>query len=141
MGKNMSFKPDHLPTLIPYLSVRNAQDAINFYQKAFGFELTSSSKDESGEPAHAEMKRGDAVIMFAGEGKFGSAGQAPITLGVRPSTNIYVYCEDVDALYKQAIQAGAKSLMEPNDAFWGDRMCCVVDLDGYEWSFGTYLNK
>ena len=137
----MSFKPDHLPTVIPYLYVRDAQKAMDFYKKAFGFEIMNTSQDESGEVAHVEMKRGDAVIMFAGEGKFGSTNKAPITLGVKASICIYVYCEDVDALYKQAIQNGAISIMEPNDTFWGDRMCQISDPDGHEWSFGTHLNK
>jgi uncharacterized glyoxalase superfamily protein PhnB len=55
--------------------------------------------------------------------------------------NMYVYCEDADALYKQAIAAEAKTVLEPQDAFWGDRFFSVLDLDNYEWNFATLLKK
>jgi uncharacterized glyoxalase superfamily protein PhnB len=50
-----------------------------------------------------------------------------------------LYCDDVDALYKQATSNGAQSKMEPNDAFWGDRVCQVIDPDGYLWMFAKSL--
>lgn len=138
---NRPYKPQGIPGLFPYLTVRNAENAIDFYKEAFGFQLSSEpAKDDKGHIQHAEMKFGDDVIvMFAGEGAFGSPRKAPISQGVSPSLVIYIYCEDVDALHKKAVEQGAKSTIEPNDGFWGDRFCCLVDPDGHEWMFATNI--
>jgi uncharacterized glyoxalase superfamily protein PhnB len=138
---NRRFKPQGIPTLFPYLTVRNAEKAIDFYKSAFGFELSSDpAKDEKGHIQHAEMKFGDdVVVMFAPEGAYGSPRKAPISLGVSPSLVIYIYCTDVDRLHKRAVEHGAKSTVEPNDGFWGDRFCCLVDPDGHEWMFATNI--
>jgi uncharacterized glyoxalase superfamily protein PhnB len=134
-----SYKPDHLPHLIPYLVVKNIDESVKFYQEAFGFKLVDMSYDENKKPLHVEMKRDGAYIMFCQEGAFGSPQKAPITQGMMMPLNLYVYCEDVDALYNQAIKNGAISRMVPEDRFWGDRMCAVADPNHYEWSFGTHL--
>jgi uncharacterized glyoxalase superfamily protein PhnB len=136
---NRPYKPHGIPALLPYLTVRNVEKTIAFYKEAFGFELLSEPvKDDQGYIQHAEMKFGeDVVIMFAPEGAYGSLRTAPITQGTTPSVVLYVYCQDVDALYNKAIAAGATSTIEPNDSFWGDRFCSVIDPDGHEWSFAT----
>src|ERR1700722_11074095 len=133
------YKPHGFPGLFPYLTVCNAEKAINFYKEAFGFQLlTEPARDEPGSIQHAEMKFGDDVIvMFASEGAFGSTRKAPISQGVSPSLVLYIYCKDVDALHKHAVAHGAKSTIEPNDGFWGDRFCCLIDPDGHEWMFAT----
>lgn len=77
--------------------------------------------------------------MFAAEGAFGSSRKAPVSLGVSPSLLLYVYCKDVDAFYKQAIAHGAILTIAPNDGFWGDRYCGLVDPDGHEWTFATNI--
>lgn len=147
----MSYKPSkETPDLIPYLIVRDAEASIKFYRDAFGFEAGTISKDDKGNIMHVEMTRGPVLIMFCPEGAFESAGKdantrtpvkAPKTQGITMPINLYMYCEDTNKLYAQAIKNGAISKMEPNDAFWGDRYCAVTDIDGYEWSFGTFLNK
>ncbi len=132
-GKNL--------TVIPYLTVRNAKNAIAFYEKAFGFKwLNSSEVDANGDIQHVEMQYKDLYIMFAPEGAFGGTTKAPITLGIECPMNLYLYCDDVDAMYQQGINAGAKSLMEPNDAFWGDRVCQLGDPDGFMWMFAKRLS-
>ena len=135
------FKPQGIPGLFPYLTVQNAQKAIDFYTNAFGFRMSSEpAKDEQGIIQHAEMRFGeDALIMFATEGAFGSTRKAPVTLGVSPSLVMYIYCPDVDSLYKQAVEQGAQSVIAPNDAFWGDRYCGLLDPDGHEWMFATHI--
>ena len=137
------YKPHGIPGLLPYLTVRNAEKAIDFYKEAFGFQLRSEpAKDEQGRIQHAEMKFGDDVlVMFASEGAFGSLRKAPISQGVASSLVIYLYCEDVDALHEKAVDHGAKSTIEPNDGFWGDRFCCLVDPDGHEWMFATNFGE
>jgi uncharacterized glyoxalase superfamily protein PhnB len=133
------YKPQGIPALFPYLTVRNAEKSLSFYKEAFGFHLSSEpAKDGQGHIQHAEMAFGDDVlIMFAPEGAYGSHRKAPVSLGVSPSLAIYIYCKDVDALHKQAVEHGATSTLEPNDGFWGDRFCCLVDPDGHEWMFAT----
>ncbi len=135
------YKPQGIPGLFPYLTVRDAEKAIKFYQESFGFQLGSEpARDDQGRIQHAEMKFGDdVVIMFAAEGAFGETRKAPRSQGTTPSLVLYVYCEDVDALHKNAVTHGAQSTIAPNDAFWGDRFCGLVDLDGHEWMFATNI--
>ncbi len=123
----------------PYLTVVNALDSIDFYDKAFGFKLIESANSDSGDVVHAEMNLGDALIMFTVEGGYGTTSKAPITYGVEASLNLYIYCDDVDALYKRASAAGCKVLKEPEDAFWGDRWTELEDINGYKWSFATKI--
>ena len=137
----MSFKPENMPQLSPYMVVVDAKASIDFYKKAFGFEIDYISKDDNANPQHVSMKKNDAFIMFCPEGAFGITKKSPVNQAVQMPINMYVYCENTDALYKQAIAAGAKSVMEPQDAFWGDRFCTVLDPDNYEWSFATTLKK
>ncbi len=129
-------KPTEMPWVTPFLTVKDADAALAFYQKAFGFEKRFSMPGPDGKTAHAEVRWRDGVIMFGPEGPQNKC-KAPSTLGMRSPVGIFVYCEDVDALYKRATAAGAKSEMPPQDMFWGDRMCTVVDPDGHIWSFAT----
>lgn len=126
------FKPENSPTLIPYLTVRDGQKSINFYQAAFGFTLLNDpSYDEKGCIQHVEMKFLDVIIMFACEGAFKSPVKSPVSNNVFPSVTLYLYCEDVDKLYERALREGAQSIVKPTDGFWGDRFCQVLDIDGH----------
>jgi uncharacterized glyoxalase superfamily protein PhnB len=135
----MTFKPNNMPTLSPYLTVRNASDTLDFYEKAFEFKAKKDEvvKGDDGSIMHAAMTFGGAVIMFGPEGAYEMSHQAPKTSGVAPAVSLYIYCEDVDALYNQAIKNGAESLMEPQESFWGDRICKLADPDGHEFMFAT----
>lgn len=138
----MSNYPDKMPTLIPYLTVAHAKNSIRFYEKAFGFEwLNSKELDMDGNIEHVEMRFKDVIIMFASEGAFGSSVKTPAHLGESPATSLYLYCDDVDAIYKRSTENGATSLFKPNDSFWGDRFCKVTDPDGNEWMFAKALNQ
>jgi len=133
------YKPAGTPGLFPYMTVRDAEKSIDFYEKAFGFTLSSEpARNGQGKIQHAEMKFGDDIsIMFAPEGAWESSRQTPASQGITPPLVLYVYCEDVDALHKQATACGATSIMSPKDEFWGDRVCNLVDPDGHEWMFAT----
>ncbi len=134
------YKPSSYPDLIPCLTVKDMQKSLDFYKKAFEFEVSGEvSKDESNNLIHIEMKKGEAYIMFSPEGAYGSNSKAPITSGVESGISLYVYCEDVDSLYKQAIEHGANSLSKPEDMFWGDRVCRLIDINNYCWAFGKKL--
>jgi uncharacterized glyoxalase superfamily protein PhnB len=126
---------DKMPTLIPYLTVKSTKDSIQFYQNAFDFKWINQHDGE--DCPHGEMQYKDVIIMFSSEGAYNGTTKTPNSLGVECSMNLYLYCDDVDALYANALNHGAISCMEPHDAFWGDRTCQVKDLDGFMWMFAT----
>lgn len=128
--------PDGYHSVQPYLILNNAAAAIDFYIKAFGArERMRMEKD--GRIGHAEIEIGDSCVMLADEhpqiGAYSAAhyGGSPVSL--------MVYVSDCDAVYKQAINSGAKSEREPADQFYGDRMAGVVDPFGYKWYLGTHI--
>ena len=136
-------KPYQYPNisqLTPYLTVKDADESLTFYDKAFGFKSDPNDhmKDENGKTLHAHMYFEDAHIMFGPEGAFDSPNKTPNTSNVMPGTGLYIYCADVDAMYKKAIATGCTSLIAPMDTEWKDRMCSVADPDGHQWSFATF---
>lgn len=137
----MNFKSENTPQLSPYMIVQNAKKSVDFYKKAFGFIEVKIVRDSEGNFLHVSMQKGDALIMFCQEGAYDNIKKSPRTLKTVMPINMYVYCEDTDKLYNQAIAARAQSLIAPNDSFWGDRFCSVLDIDDYEWSFATSLQK
>jgi uncharacterized glyoxalase superfamily protein PhnB len=134
----MDPRAPNAPWLTPYLTVVNAEASIAFYEHAFGF----TCSDQAGEPGgvqHAEMRyRGELVIMFASEGAFGSKAKAPVTLGIESPLSLYLYVDDPDAMFKQAIVAGCRPVAPPQDAFWGDRWCAVTDVNGFNWGLARH---
>ncbi len=94
-----------------------------------------------GKIAHVEMTWNDGVIMFGAECASGGTCRAPVTTGTESPVSLYVYCDDVDALFSRATESGAKVAFPPNDQFWGDRICRLIDPDGYPWCFATHLAK
>lgn len=129
--------------LTPYLTVNDPDKSIDFYQKAFGFTLSTEDcmKDDDGKTQHAHMKMETVQIMFGREGSFDIPNLSPKSAKTLPGAVFYVYCADADAQFKQAVSNGAKAILEPQDMFWGDRMCKVADIDGYEWSFATFKGE
>jgi uncharacterized glyoxalase superfamily protein PhnB len=124
--------------VVPSLTVRDTGAALDFYQRAFGFTKKMAMNGPDGRIMHAEVAWQDIVIMLSPESSPGQTCKAPISAGIQQMPmNLYVYCEDVDALFARATAAGAKVVVPPNDAFWGDRFCQVVDPDGYAWCFAT----
>jgi uncharacterized glyoxalase superfamily protein PhnB len=131
-------KPAGMSWVAPYLTVKDADKAIDFYQRAFGFEKKFAMPGPQGKTGHAEMTYKEGNIMLGPEANMGSCpARAPATTGVTSPVGLYVYCDDVDALYKRATAAGAKGDMPPQDMFWGDRLCKLTDPDGHVWNFAT----
>ena len=131
-------KMEGMAWINPYLIVKDVEKAANFYSKAFGFEFMGEPmKDDNGVMQHTEMKHEEGVIMLGAEGAFGGTSRAPVTSGTESPVSIYVYCQDVDKLFEKAKAAGATVICEPQDQFWGDRMCGFTDPDGHRWSFAT----
>jgi uncharacterized glyoxalase superfamily protein PhnB len=120
-----------------YFGYRDAPAAITWLGKAFGFEPTVQFPDEQGGIAHSELRLGDAVIIvFSDHDGYERAPRKGATSGL----GIYMAVEgkdDVDAIYQQAIDAGATSVWQPEATEWNYR-CRVLDLEGFEWSFGVH---
>lgn len=128
--------PDGYHGATPYLSVRGASSAIEFYKKAFGATESARLADPSGKIGHAEIRIGDALIMLADE--FPEMGvRSPQALGGSP-VSIHLYVEDVDALVNQAVAAGATVLDPVDDKFYGDRAGRLADPFGHVWNIATH---
>ena len=132
-------RPEGTPWISPYVIVSNVDKAADFYVDAFGFEKIHLVAGEDGTSWHAEMRYQDHLIMFGKSGAYGGKTKSPNESQMESPINLYLYCENVDQFYQHALKSGAKSLSEPEDTFWNDRMCRVQDPDGYVWCFATYL--
>ena len=124
-----------MATITPYFVYRDGAAALAFLADAFGLERVQSYDGPDGNVVHAEMRIGDAAIMF-GTATDEQRGQEPWDLP--PGRGIYVRVDDVDAHHERAAAAGARIVYGPQDTEFGTRRYRALDLDGYEWSFGTY---
>lgn len=129
--------PEGYRTITPYLAVEDASGAIDFYQRALGAKESVRMPGPGGAIMHAELEIGDSRVMLSDP--FPQASTKPPKELGGTSVSIMVYVEDTDALYKQAIDAGATSLMEPDTMFWGDRMSSVQDPYGHSWTIMTHV--
>lgn len=134
----MSVKP--IPagyhTLTPYLTVRDAPRAIEFYKQAFGAQERGVMKDPGGKVMHAELIIGDSIVMLADE--FPQAGVvSPQAIGGSAS-GLHIYVEDVDSAFDRAVKAGGIVEMPVTDMFWGDRYGKLKDPFGHKWSIATH---
>jgi PhnB protein len=129
--------PEGYRTITPYLTLNNAAEAIDFYKRAFGAQEIMRMDAMPGKIGHAELKIGDSMIMLADEMP-GCGTQAPHSLG-GTTASIFLYVENVDAMFAQAETAGAKVEMPPADMFWGDRFGRVSDPYGHLWAIATHV--
>ena len=121
--------PNGYHTVTPYLVVRGAANMIEFAKKAFGAEAVGEAmKRPDGTIMHTQIKIGDSLIMVSDA----SAQNQPT------QTMLYIYVPNVDAMYQRAVAAGATSMMEPTDMFYGDRSGGVKDPSGISWFIGTH---
>jgi PhnB protein len=133
---NVKSIPDGYHSVTPYLIIKGASDAIEFYKKAFGATELFRMPAPGGKVGHAEIKIGDSPIMLADESpEMGYVG--PATLGGTP-VSIMIYVEDVDTVYNQAIAAGGKELKPLQDQFYGDRSGSLKDPFGHTWHVATH---
>lgn len=132
-------RPARMQWLTPYLMVQDAQRSLDFYTQAFGFKPRRVMEEGHG-PTHVELEHhGELVLMLSPEGAFGAPEKSPATLGVMASQAFYLYVDEVDDAYRQSLEAGAKSLMEPSNMFWGDRFAMIEDPDGYRWALARHF--
>jgi uncharacterized glyoxalase superfamily protein PhnB len=129
--------PEGFHTVTPHLVCMGAgaAAALDFYAKAFGAVELSRMPGPGGKLMHAQMRVGDSFIMLADY--FPEFGSFPIAQEGSP-VFIHLYVPDVDAVFQQAINAGATQLMPPQDMFWGDRYGMLADPFGHRWSIATH---
>ncbi len=128
--------PEGYHTATPYLIVKDASRAIDFYKRAFGATELMRMPGPGGKIGHAEIKIGDSPIMLADEVP-GMGFRSPESLGGSP-ISILLYVEDVDAVFSEAVAAGAKVQRPVADQFYGDRTGGVTDPFGHVWYIATH---
>jgi PhnB protein len=135
----MSVKPipEGYHSVAPYLTVDDAAAAIEFYKDAFGANERTRMDAPDGKIGHAEIEIGDAIVMLS-DAFPQFATRSPKELG-GTSVGVFMYVEDVDAVVKQAVAAGATVTREVEDQFWGDRYGSVQDPFGHVWSIATHV--
>jgi PhnB protein len=128
--------PDGYHSVTPYLIIKNAADALEFYKTAFGAIELFRMPQPDGKIGHAEIKIGDSLIMLADE-YLEMSYLGPKTLGGSP-VSLMIYVDDVDAVFNQAIAAGAETQKPVEDKFYGDRIGSLVDPFGHVWHIATH---
>jgi PhnB protein len=134
----VNYIPKGFHTATPYLIVKDGAAAIDFYKKAFKAVELERITDESGAIRHAEVKIGDSPFMMTEETASFPEYLSPQSRGGSP-VHFYLYVEDADALFNQAMAAGAKQLQPLTDQFYGDRVGGVTDPFGHVWYIATHI--
>jgi PhnB protein len=137
MADKVNYLPDGYHSVTPYLCIKGAADAIEFYKNVFGATELLRMPAPDGKIAHAEIKIGNSPIMLSDEYPDYQA-LSPKTVG-GSSTSIMIYVEDADAVVSRAIEAGAKVLAPVSDKFYGDRSGRIEDPYGHIWHISTHI--
>ena len=125
--------------VFPYLCVRGGADAIDFYTRAFGAKELFRLTEPGGRIGHAQFKLGPATLMLADE--YPECGiQSPQAFG-GTGTTIHLHVDNVDAMAKRAVEAGATILLKPTDQPHGERQCRLRDPFGHEWLLGHQIEQ
>ncbi|MHB9036341.1 MAG: VOC family protein [Armatimonadota bacterium] len=134
MSENIETRPQ---TVTAGLTVKDGVQAIDFYKKAFGaVELMRMPGPDGQGTMHAELQIGDSIVFLSDEFPDMYA-RSPQTLG-GATGGIYLLVDDVDSVFKRALEAGAKEEMAVEDMFWGDRMGSLIDPFGHHWAIATH---
>jgi PhnB protein len=130
--------PDGYHSITPYLIVKNGSEAIEYYKKVFGAKVQGRMMTPDGKRiAHAEIEICNSKLMLADE--FPEMNSlSPKTIGGSP-VGLFLYVDDVDKVFSQAVTEGAKVLMGVEDQFWGDRYGSIEDPFGHRWSISTHI--
>jgi len=131
--------PQGYSSVVPYISVKGASDAIAFYREAFGAEELLRMPMPDGKVGHAEIKIGDSIVMLADEMDHPDAiAKSPRTLG-GVTSGLCLYVVDCDAIFNRAVAAGAKVRRPLTNQFYGDRSGTVEDPFGQVWTVSTHV--
>ena len=129
--------PKGFHTVTPYLSQDRAAEALEWYKKAFGAKILEKEEVPGGKIMHARIRIGDSIIMMSDVFP-GAPTQAPSVLGNTTAT-MHVYANNVDKLWQQAVDAGAKVSMPLDNQFWGERYGQLKDPFGHVWSLSQVI--
>ncbi len=116
-----------MASLVPYLTFRNGDDSLRFLTDGLGFEVVTQQRGDDGGIVHVELTRGDAVLMGGADDL--PAGESP---------GLYLVVDDVDDTFGRLTSHGAEVVYGPETTEWGTARARVRDLDGHEWTVGTY---
>ncbi|NOU22291.1 MAG: VOC family protein [Methyloglobulus sp.] len=131
--------PNGEHAISPYLAIKGADTAIEYYQQVFGAKEIGRLLGPGGAIAHAELQIGDSKLMLSEENiEWGS--QSPATLGGTAVT-ISLYVDDVDATYQLALDGGATGIMPVKDEFYGLRVGVFYDPFGHKWHIHTPIEE
>jgi PhnB protein len=129
--------PEGYSSVTPYLIVSRGADAIDFYKRVFGGKELMRFGGPDGKVAHAELQIGDSRIMLSDEHPE-MGFRSPQSIG-GSGTGIMLYVDDVDSVFKRALDAGAKTHQEVKDQFYGDRSGTLIDPFGHLWTIATHI--
>lgn len=129
--------PEGYHSVTPYLVVDGASKAIEFYRRAFGAVERFRMPAPDDKVGHAEIQIGDSVIMLSDP--FPDMGSSAPSGTGNSSSGLMLYVDDVDALFKQAVDAGATVTMPLDNQFWGDRYGKLRDPFGHSWHLATHI--
>lgn len=130
--------PNDMPRITPHVFYDDPAAALEWLNKAFGFEVRMSMPGPGGTIVHAEMQVNEGVVMMSPTSA-GEQWKSPQSLGGSVTQGLYVFVDDVDAHCKRARAAGAKVASEPEDMFWGDRTYVAEDPEGHRWTFAQHV--
>lgn len=129
--------PEGYHSVTPYLYVRAAASAIDFYKNVFGAKEVLRMPGPDGRIMHAEIRIGDSIVMLADENPANGV-MSPQTVGGH-SSGLLLYLENVDAVVQKAVDSGAKLLRPIKNQFYGDRTGSVLDPFGHMWTVATHV--
>lgn len=139
MADKVSYLPKGYSSVTPYLVVRGAAKAIDYYKKIFGATETVRMPGPDGTIGHAELTIGDSHIMLADESPSMGPGHISADAVGGSPVSLYVYLPDVDDVVKRATAEGAKLLKPVQDQFYGDRSGFIQDPFGHLWGIATHI--
>jgi PhnB protein len=129
--------PDGYSVVAPYLVIRGAARALDFYKQALGATERMRLEMPGGKIGHAEIQLGDSVVMLADEfPEMGFVGPEP---GKSAPVSLHLYVTDVDAVVARAVQLGAKVLRPVQNQFYGDRSGMLADPFGHVWNIASHV--
>jgi PhnB protein len=135
----ISYIPEGYNSVTPYLIVKGAAQAIEYYKKVFGATEVVRMDQPDGKVGHAELRIGNSHIMVADENpKMGQGHTSAASIGASP-VSLYLYLPDVDRVIERAVAAGAKTLKPVQDQFYGDRSGFIQDPFGHLWGIATHI--
>lgn len=138
MTKNVKAVPEGYHTLTPAITCKNASQAIDFYKKALGAKEISRMEMPPGKIAHSELQIGDSRIFVSDE--YPGMSSAPDAgFQAAPPVYLFLYTDNVDSVFNDAVSAGCKVAMPLQDQFWGDRYGKLTDPYGHSWGLSQHV--